>query len=135
MGYETYLVEIIVDNESKKTFVQDLAANQFKVLKSSGDIYLEREYKFGIVEIYVSDEKIFFRYAKPNLKDPLTEFLELLQEFSKKYPVSLYDFHSKKRYEPNEFSEIAETYEKTHNEFCRHFPDKKYHVKSEEVFK
>lgn len=135
MGYESYLVEIRISTGNKDRFVADLVKRHFSLIESNQNLYLEKKYSTGIVEINVTKTQVTFRYAKPNLKESLSDFLEELQILSQKYELVLYDFFSKKEYTREHFFDIIETFNICRNEFARHFSIDTYPLKSEDVFK
>jgi len=136
MGYETFLVEIrLKKNEDKEHFIADLVEKKFIQQEVNQNIYLEKTYATGIVEICVSKEHITFRYAKPNLKEALVEFLTELQSISLKYDIVLYDFYRKKEYFCDNFFDIINSFENCRNEFVTYFPShSSFPVKSGDVF-
>lgn len=136
MGYETYLVEIRLNNiNDKKAFIDSLRKKQFVLIKSDNAQYLEKRYTLGIVEICVTDTLMTFRYAKPNLCAGLLEFLKELQELSQMYEFRLFDVRQKKEYTAEYFVEIIEDFEISRAEFIKYFPDRAYPVRSNDVFK
>ena len=136
MGYETYLMEIrLKNNSNKKAFIDTLKENQFLLKESDGVQYLEKSYNDGIVEIHATNKLITFRYAKPNLTSSLFQFLKELQIISLKYELDLYDVRYKKLYKPECFDDIIEEFDRCRAEFQKHYPDIGYPVKSNEVFK
>ncbi len=136
MGYETYLVEIRLKNNSdKNSLICNLMKRNFSLIKKGTNQYMEKKYSTGIIEICFSLSQITFRYAKPNLEQGLISFLKELQEINKVCNIELYNYHTKQVIKPEHFKEIAKSFEISRQEFAQYYSVDEYPVKSEEVLK
>lgn len=135
MGYETYLVGIIVrNNKDRELFVSSLLKLGFTLTENKQDIYLEKEYPSGIIELLVTKKNITFRYAKPNLKTSLKKFLEEIEPLCREYGLTLFDYISKKEYNAENLFCIVEAFDNSRREYSRFYKVDKYPIKSEDVF-
>lgn len=136
MGYETFLMEIrLEDSQERQKFISDLMKRNFSLSVAHNNSYLEKTYSSGIVEICFSCDLITFRYAKPNLQESLTEFLNELQDLSEKYNLYLSDPCNNEKYTPIKFNEVALMFERSRDEFTKNYSGIMYPIKSEDVLK
>ena len=166
MGVETYGFKV----ELVKYFKRNEIVREFSKLgfyqcgRSSGDIYLEKVYDHGYIEVALQyseygiktfieynkkynhaetinmqppekKERIFIRIAKPNHEKIIDCLVADFKIFNKEIPLNIYNLQSKEMVDMNNYGNLKEHFRNSREDFMMYYPHLTYPIRCNDVFK
>ena len=166
MGLETYGFQVKFTNLPKRDcIIEEFSKLGFyKSGENLGDIYLEKGYEYGYVEIALQNselhrkalneyvlqknredlvetqlakdkESMFVRIAKPNHENIIDCFITDLRAFSENIPISVFNLQSKEIVDLHDYGNLKEHFKNTRDEFKKYYPKPTYPIRCNDVFK
>ncbi|WP_242217387.1 hypothetical protein [Bacillus cereus group sp. BfR-BA-01380] len=160
MGFEAYRIAVRLEdsvskNDIKKKLIQ-LGGNLIDEDSKCGYVNIDFNLEQGVIEVLLEnpyevhkglygeeklDEvrnqlRIYIRFAKPNSIEIVDKIIQLLIKIDEEYKIKgVLDLQSKTRIVLNDYSEFKNNVVLAKQEFNKYYPDVKYPIKCEAVFK
>lgn len=140
MGKSVYLFELNNVKDNNTLLVNTLLNLGYSLINNENEwgVYLEKLLNYGIIEVHVSEDRTFFRVAKPNSEKTIDIILQDVIELKKVLPdLIFYDCETKCNVDLFNNKTLRDNFIKSQKEFLKYFSDivNMPPVRGDEVFK